>query len=93
MRRCLGCTVLIERGSRCARCRAAYRPAVARHQLPAEAQVRDGHRCRVCHGTDRLEVHHIIAIAAGGAHTLANLITLCHDCHAATHHGNMMEIA
>jgi predicted restriction endonuclease len=49
---------------------------------------RDGFRCRVlgCETpTDRIEAHHIIRLADGGADTLANGITLCHRHHVETH--------
>lgn len=42
---------------------------------------RDGYKCQICGGTDRLEVHHIKPQAKGGKHFPANLITLCLDCH------------
>jgi hypothetical protein len=42
---------------------------------------RDGYKCQIYGGTDRLEVHHIKPQAKGGKHFPANLITLCFDCH------------
>ena len=52
------------------------------------ARQRDGNRCVNC-GTDRkLQVHHRIALKDGGAkYDLANLQTLCSDCHADRHRG------
>jgi 5-methylcytosine-specific restriction protein A len=48
----------------------------------AAARKRDGEQCRQCGSTDELEVHHIKPLAEGGAeYELANLTTLCHDCH------------
>lgn len=39
--------------------------------------------CRACGSTTRLEVDHIIPVAAGGAlYDHGNLQTLCHDDHA-----------
>lgn len=32
-----------------------------------------------------VDVHHILALTRGGTTTKANLITLCHDCHARRH--------
>jgi len=50
---------------------------------------RDGWRCTRCGKDDRrvLKAHHIIAVQDGGEHTEANMITLCHTCHEAEHHG------
>jgi 5-methylcytosine-specific restriction endonuclease McrA len=43
---------------------------------------RDGYACRRCGRTHGLEVHHIQALAAGGAaFDPANLVTLCARCH------------
>ena len=43
---------------------------------------RDGYRCTRCGRAGRLEVDHHIPIARGGAkHDLANLQSLCRDCH------------
>jgi hypothetical protein len=47
---------------------------------------RDRYTCRKC-GRSRVdrgfapECHHIIAVAEGGTHELANLVTLCSLCH------------
>ena len=40
---------------------------------------RDGHRCVVagCESRSRLQVHHLIAYAAGGTHDPDNLVTVC----------------
>ena len=52
---------------------------------------RDGYRCHHCHGKGgpdtKLEVHHIIQRKDGGSDRPDNLVTLCHDCHAALHRG------
>jgi 5-methylcytosine-specific restriction endonuclease McrA len=51
-------------------------------QVRAAARRRDGQRCRRCGSTDKLEVHHIVSLANGGSrYDLANLETLCSDCH------------
>lgn len=42
---------------------------------------RDGWRCQNCGARDRLDVHHIIPRARGGADHERNLITLCRSCH------------
>ena len=42
---------------------------------------RDDHRCRKCLASTDLEVHHIKERAHGGTNDLANLITLCGNCH------------
>jgi hypothetical protein len=46
---------------------------------------RDRYRCQGCGGTQRLRVHHIIPISAGGSDDPSNLITLCSDCHGQIH--------
>ena len=52
---------------------------------------RDDYRCRHCHGKGgpdtKLEVHHIVQRRDGGSDRPDNLVTLCHDCHAALHRG------
>ena len=45
---------------------------------------RDGHRCRVCNGPDRLEVHHR-TYERRGHEDLDDLTTLCHACHNGHH--------
>lgn len=46
---------------------------------------RDGGRCRRC-GTivplDKSHIHHVVRRAAGGGHSLDNLVVLCKDCHS-----------
>lgn len=46
---------------------------------------RDGCKCMEC-GKEKtcFEVHHITPREAGGADTISNLITLCHQCHVRT---------
>ena len=47
---------------------------------------RDGWRCRRCGYPAGLEAHHVTPLQAGGAAlALANLETLCRDCHLAEH--------
>ena len=48
---------------------------------------RDGYKCRKCGSKTHLEVHHIIQRKDGGANRPDNLVTLCHECHAALHRG------
>ena len=54
---------------------------------------RDEYRCRHCHGKGgpdtKLEVHHIVQRKDGGSDRPDNLVTLCHDCHAALHRGEL----
>lgn len=42
--------------------------------------------CATCGGTDDIELHHIIPLAAGGTNDYYNLIYLCHNCHMKLHH-------
>lgn len=47
---------------------------------------RDGWRCRECGRPGVLEVHHVKALADGGApYDLANLRTVCRRCHFNAH--------
>lgn len=60
---------------------------------------RDGYACVVCGGRKgdasrrqpdtalKLQVAHIVAVKDGGSDELANLRTLCTDCHHEEHHG------
>lgn len=48
---------------------------------------RDEYRCRKCRSRTCLEVHHIVQRKDGGSDRPDNLVTLCHDCHAALHRG------
>lgn len=84
-RSCLDCGRLIARGSRCPACREQRRDTVARHQLPAAIKARDGYRCVRCGAPDRLTVHHLVPLAAGGTHAPSNLVTLCWRCHQEAH--------
>lgn len=42
---------------------------------------RDGSRCVICDSTIKLEVDHKRALENGGDNSVANLATLCDDCH------------
>ena len=54
-----------------------------------EALARAGGRCERCGGAGRLEVHHKVAIAKGGAaYDLANLEVVCRRCHFRQHEGD-----
>jgi 5-methylcytosine-specific restriction endonuclease McrA len=46
---------------------------------------RDGWRCQSCGTMSNLEVHHKQFRSHSGADSDQNLITLCTDCHTATH--------
>jgi 5-methylcytosine-specific restriction endonuclease McrA len=46
---------------------------------------RDGWRCQSCGSLRNLEVHHRKFRSRLGDDTVENLITLCADCHRATH--------
>ena len=50
------------------------------------ARARDGYKCQCCGKKNcRLEVHHLLPRNRGGSDKLANLITLCTDCHHLAH--------
>ena len=49
---------------------------------------RDGWRCSNCGRAGRLQVHHVQHLEHdGAAYDLANLKTLCRDCHIKAHGG------
>lgn len=50
-----------------------------------EVKRRDGYKCKVCSGTEDLEVHHIVPVSRGGTNHKTNLITLCSTCHHKRH--------
>jgi hypothetical protein len=52
----------------------------------AEVFERDGHRCKGCGATERLECHHILPLVTTKAFAFhrANGVTLCHSCHKKT---------
>ena len=41
--------------------------------------------CEICHGKDRLTVHHKIPKELGGLDNIENLMTLCYKCHEWIH--------
>ena len=54
-------------------------------QIRRRALERDGRRCRECGKAGRLEVHHALPLERGGNNDMANLLTLCRDCHLRAH--------
>ena len=54
-------------------------------RLRRAALQRDGYRCRECGTAGRLEVHHVVAVEVGGSNELANLKTVCRECHLEEH--------
>lgn len=84
-RRCLGCAVLIDRGSRCVPCARAYRGSgFESSRWRATVLAADGYRCRRCGLYDPtgrlLEADHIVPLAEGG-HRLGAGQALCTACH------------
>jgi 5-methylcytosine-specific restriction endonuclease McrA len=85
------CTVCRRRTAKGSRCRlhpvrspsnrAWHEPGATRTRL--RVLKRDDFKCTRCGSASDLEVHHIVGSADGGATTMANCITLCHDCHVA----------
>ena len=52
--------------------------------------MRDGYMCQQCGKQHvRLEAHHLIFRENGGKDTLANLVTLCEQCHHKLHQGKI----
>ena len=59
---------------------------VAWRRLRRRILDRDGYRCTACGAASRLEVDHIVPVAAGGeAYDPDNLRTLCRSCHIDRH--------
>jgi 5-methylcytosine-specific restriction endonuclease McrA len=66
----------------CRRCYAARSRSRRRFAGNREAVLeRDGHRCRVCGGGERVAVHH----RRPGRHDRDRLISVCVRCHARLH--------
>jgi 5-methylcytosine-specific restriction endonuclease McrA len=64
------------------------RGPAANTSIRNKIKARDGYRCRLCGSSVQLEVHHVVPISRGGHPTDENnLVTLCHQCHLAMHHG------
>lgn len=52
--------------------------------------MRDGYQCKHCGKRGvRLEAHHLVFRQHGGKDTLANLLTLCEQCHHYLHEGKL----
>ncbi len=56
-----------------------------------KALTRDGHRCRLCNSSNRLNVHHRCYPKILGTEPLEDLITLCMKCHEKFHNINQVE--
>lgn len=60
-------------------------------QRAATVYERDGYTCQNCGaqggplGDAELHAHHIVDVSSGGSHAPSNLVTLCQECHIATH--------
>src|SRR6185436_9548871 len=46
---------------------------------------RDGRRCRICGGRQKLDPHHVIWKSAGGEDSKENVCAACRWCHDAIH--------
>lgn len=59
--------------------------------LRSRVMLRDHAKCRVpgCRAAVNIEVHHIVSVAHGGAHTMENLLCLCDGHHVAHHAGHV----
>lgn len=56
--------------------------AQKQRNLALKADQRDRGICQIClRPKTNIEAHHIIPLSEGGKDRLANLITLCVDCH------------
>lgn len=59
----------------------SYGSRQAWSELCAKVKARDGYKCVKCKATTSLTVDHIVPVAQGGSSVMANLWTLCVDCH------------
>lgn len=50
-------------------------------------KLREYHGCRCvnCNSDDRVEYHHIVALADGGTNRITNIVPLCWECHQKAH--------
>lgn len=92
-RPCLTCGAVTRNGSYCPDHEPTGRQSHGRRGstrtwrgLRAQTLQRDGYQCVTCGTTHGLEIHHLIALHAGGPDRLDNLSTRCHACHTAAHH-------
>ena len=79
---CLGCGVIIGRGSYCTACQPAKpRKGSTRQWRNIRERVleRDGHRCRYC-GALATHVDHVVPVVRGGASHDSNLAAACRTC-------------
>jgi len=79
---CLGCGVIIGRGSYCTACQ----PPKARkgstrqwRELRQRILERDGYTCRTC-GAPATHVDHVVPVVKGGRDHGANLAAACQSC-------------
>jgi len=79
---CLGCGVIIGRGSYCVACQPAKpRKGSTRQWRNIRERVleRDGHRCRYC-GAPATHVDHLVPVVKGGRDHETNLAASCVTC-------------
>ena len=57
------------------------------------AKERAGYKCEECGSGYKVQAHHKVRLAAGGATTLENLQVLCFDCHRAAHRKTGYELS
>ncbi len=63
-----------------------YMQSEAWKRLRRQALERDGRRCRLCNGSEALQVHHRYYPEVLGTETVDALTTLCGSCHEAVAH-------
>ena len=92
--KCRQCQRIYERDKSRHRRERRTRNCVRWQQARAAARRGGGERCRRCGSADRLEVHHIVPLSAGGQpFALSNLITLCSRCHHDVERGRETVVA
>ena len=95
-RPCLDCGTITRNGSRCERCAAKRDNWQERRRIASgwewgtlRTAVRARDRvCVRCGGTEGLQVHHRIPLAAGGTNALDNLELRCRRCHHDARHAS-----
>jgi 5-methylcytosine-specific restriction endonuclease McrA len=80
--KCPACMRTYERERSRAKPQRLARNSARFKKLREVVKARDGHRCRRCGSSQRLEVHHVVPLEQDGApFDVANLVTLCSGCH------------
>ena len=69
---------------------AAYLASPHWQRVKARALKAADHRCQVCNGADRLDVHHRTYVRIG-CEWPADVTVLCHECHSLFHQNRKLK--